>query len=90
MDTMRGYARSLGLHMPRFKQATEREQVDCLICLWHLRRYIPLVKLREHQWNQSGSALPFGHWCRIRDGLKRTRTGFDTLVDMPPALHLQC
>ncbi len=23
--------------------------VTCLVCMWHLGRYVPLVKLREHQ-----------------------------------------
>jgi hypothetical protein len=25
------------------------EYVDCLVCLYHMGRYMPLVKLQEHQ-----------------------------------------
>lgn len=62
--------RSFSWNLAMTREPTE---VTCLVCMWHLGLYMPLVKLREHQYVQSGPALPFAHWCRIRDGLAATR-----------------
>lgn len=37
-----------------------REDVTCLVCLYHLGLYMPLVKLREHQSEQSWGRASYG------------------------------
>lgn len=52
----------------------DTQYVTCHVCLYHLGLYVPLVKLREHQWAASGSALTLEHWTRIYEALRRGPT----------------
>lgn len=36
------------------------ERVTCLLCLWRLGHYVPLVKLAEHQCEQSAGRAAHG------------------------------
>lgn len=43
-------ARFLYRHKPGFYRVNYAdEEVTCLRCMWWMRRYIPLTKLKEHQ-----------------------------------------
>lgn len=45
------YGVKCAAHM-RLERTSFSEQVTCLICLYHMGLYVPLVRLRDHQQDQ--------------------------------------